>query len=346
MPLAPFFERLSAGQHLSIEEAHASMCVLLTGRASPPDIAAFLLALKNKGETEIELAGFVRAMREHMTRVEVGDDLSSRTIDIVGTGGDAGGTFNISTVTAFVLAGAGAYVAKHGNRAISGKAGSADVLAALGIRIAMTPQEAAQAVREFGLGFLFAPYLHPAFKHVQAVRRELKVRTVFNLLGPLANPASVQRQVIGAPSPQFAEIMANALGILGTIRSFVVSGGVSGSSSELDEISTAGPTEVWEVRNNKVVRHRWMPSDFGLGLTNLSQLAGGDAAENAVIARAILEGRTGPHRDIVLANAAVGLVAAGLAGSIGEGMALAKEAIDSKKALAVLKNLQKSFPAN
>jgi anthranilate phosphoribosyltransferase len=302
-------------------------------------VGAFLLALRVKGETACELAGFARAMREHMVTVDAGPGV----IDIVGTGGDDAGTFNISTVAALVLAGAGARVAKHGNRAISGKVGSADVLEALGVRIAMTAEEAAGAVREIGLGFLFAPNLHPAMKNVQSVRRELKMRTVFNLLGPLANPARAQTQVIGAPSVEFAGIMAEALAELGTGHSYVVHGVLAGGGG-LDEVSTTGSTEVYEVWTGRVEKSVWMPEDFGVAKVSLDALAGGDAAENAKITMELLGGMRGPKRDIVLVNAAAGLLAAGLAATPREGVAKAAEAIDSGRAMGVLKQLQQNFP--
>jgi anthranilate phosphoribosyltransferase len=309
------------------------MTLLLAGGLSDAVVSAFLVALHVKGETATELAGFARAMREHMVVVDAGADV----VDIVGTGGDGAGTFNISTVAAMVLAGAGARVAKHGNRAISGKVGSADVLEALGVRIAMSPEEAAGAVREIGLGFLFAPHLHPAMKNVQGVRRELRMRTVFNLLGPLANPARAQTQVIGAPSPEFARIMAEALAELGTGHSYVVHGG------GLDEVSTTGSTDVYEVWSGRVEKSVWMPEDFGVPRASLDALAGGDAADNARITREILSGMKGPRRDIVVVNAAVGLSAVGLAGTLREGVAKASEAIDSGRAMGVLQQLQKKF---
>jgi anthranilate phosphoribosyltransferase len=246
-------------------------------------------------------------------------------------------------MAALVLAGAGARVAKHGNRAISGKVGSADVLEALGVRIAMTPEEAAGAVREIGLGFMFAPNLHPAMKNVQEVRRELKMRTVFNLLGPLTNPAAAQTQVIGSPSVAFAKIMAEALAELGTGHSFVVHGVLMGGGG-LDEVSTTGSTEVFEVWTGRVEEGVWMPEDFGVPRVTLDALAGGDAAANAKIAVELLGGTRGPKRDIVLVNAAVGLMAAGLATAPREGMAMAGESIDSGRAMAVLKHLQREFP--
>jgi anthranilate phosphoribosyltransferase len=317
------------------------MTLLLEGGMHDAAVGAFLMALRVKGETASELAGFARAMREHMVTVDAGPEV----IDIVGTGGDDAGTFNISTVAALVLAGAGARVAKHGNRAISGKVGSADVLEALGVRIAMTPEEAASAVREIGLGFLFAPNLHPAMKNVQGVRRELKMRTVFNLLGPLSNPARAQTQVIGAPSVEFAGIMAEALAELGTGHSFVVHGVLAGGGG-LDEVSTTGSTEVYEVWAGKVEKSVWMPEDFGVPKVSLGALRGGDAAENANLTVELLGGMKGPKRDIVLVNAAAGLMAAGKAATPREGVAKAAAAIDSGRAMAVLEELQQKFSKN
>ena len=255
MSLLPFLHRASSGEHLTAEEAYQAMSALLTGSASEAVIAAFLVALKMKGETAAELAGFARAMRERMMAVDAGADV----IDTCGTGGDSSGTFNISTAAALVMAGAGARVAKHGNRSLSSSSGSADVLEALGVRIATTPEEAAWAVREIGIGFLFAPQLHPAMKFAQPVRRELKMRTVFNLLGPLVNPAGARRQLIGAPTPKSAQLMADALAMLETTHAYVVHG-----HGGLDEISTTGPTQVWEVANSGVTKHEWTPRSFGL----------------------------------------------------------------------------------
>ena len=312
------------------------MTVLLEGRAAESQIAAFLVALKMKGETSDELAGFARAMREHMITVEAGQGL----VDTSGTGGDQSGTFNISTVAAIVMAGAGAKVAKHGNRSLATQSGSADVLEALGIRIALTPEEAGTAIREIGLGFLFAPNLHPAMRHAQPVRGAIKMRTAFNLIGPLANPARAQSQLIGAASLDTALLMAEALHRLGTHRSFVVHG-----YDGLDEISTTGPTEVFEVTARGVDRHSWTPEQFGLNPARKSELTGGDATQNAQIARQILAGEKGPKRDIVLANAAAGLLAVGLATSLEEAMRKAEKAIDDGSAEAVLNRLNKAFPA-
>jgi anthranilate phosphoribosyltransferase len=336
MSLVPFLHRVSSGENLSTQDAHQAMSVILEGNASGAVIAGFLIALKMKGETAAELAGFARAMRERSIRVEAGENL----IDTCGTGGDGAGTFNISTVAALVMAGAGARVAKHGNRSISSvAAGSAEVMETLGVRFAMTPEESARAVNEIGIGFLYAPQLHPAMKYAQPVRRELKIRTVFNLVGPLVNPARAQSQLLGAPSPVAARLMAEALAELGTRHSFVVHG-----REGLDEVSTTGSTDVYEVRAGHVEQHVWTPADFGVEQSSLADLKGGDATQNARIAIAILDGEPGPKRDIVLVNAAAALVAAGLAASLTEGMTLAARSIDSGAARARLAELRSKFP--
>ncbi|MBZ5603012.1 MAG: anthranilate phosphoribosyltransferase [Acidobacteriia bacterium] len=337
MSLTPFLQRVASREHLSAADAYQAMSVVLDGAATEPLLAAFLVALKMKGETAAELAGFARAMRERSIYVDCGPDV----IDTCGTGGSGDGTFNISTVAAIVMAGAGARVAKHGNRSISSaSAGSAEVVEALGVRFAMSPEDAARAVREVGIGFLYAPHLHPAMKHAQPVRRQLKMRTVFNLLGPLANPAHAQSQLIGAPSAQAARLMAEALAELGTRRSFVVHG-----YNGLDEISTTGATEVFEVCGGAVDRHVWSPADFGIHGATLEELRGGDAACNARIALEVLEGREGPARDIVVVNAAAGLVAAGIARDLRAGVTLAQDSIDTGAARARLDALQEKFPA-
>ncbi|HEY4363175.1 MAG TPA: anthranilate phosphoribosyltransferase [Bryobacteraceae bacterium] len=335
MSLLPFLHRAAAGSRLSAEEAHQAMSALLEGQAGEAEIASFVTALKMRGETAAELAGFAQAMRDRMIVVDAGPDV----IDTCGTGGDFSGTFNISTAAAIVMAAAGARVAKHGNRALSSQAGSADVLEALGVRMAMTPEEAARAVREIGIGFLFAPALHPAMKHAQPVRRALKMRTVFNLLGPLANPARAQRQLIGAPSPEAAALMAEALSQLGVERAFIVHG-----HDGLDEVSTTGPTDVWEVSTGRVEKLLWTPADFGVRRASLADLKGGDAARNAQMIESVLAGEPGAARDIVLVNAAAGLVVANLAPDLRSALALATQAIDSTAASATLKKLQKNFP--
>jgi len=335
MSLLPYLHRVSGGLDLSSIEAYEAMTALLEGTSSEAVISGFLVALKMKGETAAELAGFARAMRERMVVVDAGADV----VDTCGTGGDGSGTFNISTVAALVMAGARARVAKHGNRSLSSQTGSADVFEALGVRIVMNPEQAARAIRELGIGFLFAPNLHPAMKHAQPVRRELKLRTVFNLLGPLANPARARRQLVGAPSPAAARLIAEALADLGAERAFVVHG-----RDGLDEISITGPTDVWQVLEGRVEHLVWTPSCFGVNVSGLELLAGGDAARNAEIVAEILAGEPGPKRDIVLVNAAAGLVAGGLAADLREGMRLAAESIDSGAALRKLASLKQAFP--
>ena len=250
-------------------------------------------------------------------------------------------TFNISTIAAFVVAGAGVRVAKHGNRSISSICGSADVLEALGVRIQATPAGVAAAIQETGIGFLFAPGFHPAMKHAQPARLELKMRTVFNLLGPLTNPAGAASQLIGAPSERAADLMAHALACLGTRHSYVVHG-----LDGLDEISTTGPTLVYEVTGSAVRKHLWTPGDFGVKRATLQELAGGDAMTNAGIARAVLEGEPGPARDIVLANSAAALVAAGRASDLHGGVQIAAESIDSGAAADRLARLVRFTNAN
>jgi anthranilate phosphoribosyltransferase len=276
-------------------------------------------------------------MRDRMIVVDAGPDV----IDTCGTGGDGSGTFNVSTAAAIVMAGAGAQVAKHGNRSISSNSGSADVLEALGVRVIdVPPEEAARAIREIGIGFLFAPALHPAMKHAQAVRRALKTRTVFNLLGPLVNPARAQAQLIGAPSPEIARLMADALFELGTHRSFIVHG-----HDGLDEITTTTATDVYEVSAKGVEKRIWNPSDFGVQPAQLASLKGGDSTCNRKIIMEILLGSAGPRRDIVLVNAAAGLLAAGLAQDLRGGVDSAAQSIDSGAAIGKLELLKKNFPS-
>jgi len=333
MSLVEYLHRIVAGQNLSEEQAHEAMMTILRGEASTPQIAAFLVGLRMKGETVAELVGFARAMRQMAQRVPV--ELGSEPLlDTCGTGGDGAGTFNISTVAAFVVAGAGVRVAKHGNRSISSACGSADLMDRLGIKLALDPAELARAIREVGIGFLFAPALHPAMRHAQPARLELKMRTVFNLLGPLANPAGANVQIVGAPSAAAARLMAEALAQLGLYRGFVVHG-----SDGLDEITTTGPTLVLEIASGAVREYTVTPDDFGLPAASAGDLRGGDAAVNERIARDILAGVRGPRRDIVLANAAAALVAAGKARDFREGVALAADSIDSGAARRKLEEL-------
>jgi len=333
MSLLPYLHRAAAGEHLDASQAEQAMAVILGGGASTAQIAAFLVALRMKGETAGELLGFARAMRAVASRVVL-DEGGGPLLDTCGTGGDGLGTFNISTVAAFIVAGAGVRVAKHGNRSISSSCGSADVLERLGVRIALDADQVARAIREVGIGFMFAPAFHPAMRHAQPARLELKMRTVFNLLGPLTNPAGASVQIVGAPSPRAAELMAEALAALGLERGFVVHG-----SDGLDEITTTGPTLVFEIRSGEVARRTVSPEDFGVPRAALEDLKGGDAATNSEIARAVLAGAAGPKRNVALVNAAAALVAAGRAPDFTSGMRLAAEAVDSGAALAKLEQL-------
>lgn len=325
MSLLPYLERVSKRENLSPEEARDAMRTILGGHASQSQIAGFLMALRTKGECVDELVGFARAMREMAEPVNAGLD-GHALLDTCGTGGDGAGTFNISTIAAFVVAGAGVHVAKHGNRAVTSAkgCGSADLLESLGINPTLPLADSARAIREVGIGFLFAPAVHTAMKHAQPVRLDLKIRTVFNLLGPLTNPANATAQLAGAPSDHAAELMAGALASLGLQRGFVVHGW-----DGLDEITTTGPTLVFEIRDGKVERRTLEPADFAVRRAAPSDLLGGSAERNAEIARAVLGGRTGPHRDVVLVNAAAALVAAGAVDTFLEGMAIATVAIDS-----------------
>jgi anthranilate phosphoribosyltransferase len=323
MSLLPYLTRLVSEENLPAADAEAAMQIILRGEASHPQIAAFLIALKMKGETVDELVGFARAMRQMAVPIDAGME-GHTLLDTCGTGGDGCNTFNISTVTAFVVAGAGVHVAKHGNRSISSQCGSADLLEAWGIRIDLPPAATARAIREVGIGFLFAPAVHTAMKHAQPVRVDLKMRTVFNLLGPLTNPAGATAQLIGAPSFQTAELIAGAIAALCMRRGFVVHG-----SDGLDEITTTGPTSVWEIRDRTVEARVLEPSDFAVLTAKTDDLRGGDRDVNLEIANGVLAGKRGPQRDIVLVNAAAALVAAGRAETFLEGMALGVVSIDS-----------------
>jgi anthranilate phosphoribosyltransferase len=323
MSLLPYVMRVVDRQDLSAQEAEAAMESILSGGATPAQIAAFLTALKMKGESAAELVGFARAMRKMAAPVEHGL-IGQSLLDTCGTGGDGRDTFNISTVAAFVVAGAGVHVAKHGNRSITSKCGSADLLEAWGIEIAMPPERSARAIREVGIGFLFAPAVHTAMKHAQPVRTDLKMRTVFNLLGPLTNPSGANAQLAGAPSEKTAALIAEALAVLGLARGFVVHG-----SDGLDEITTTGETTAWEIRDGRAEKRMLEPADFAVVVARPEDLQGGDKERNLEIADAVLRGERGPARDIVLVNAAAALVAAGKAETFLEGMALGVVSIDS-----------------
>jgi anthranilate phosphoribosyltransferase len=331
-------------QSLDRAEAREVMSEVLAGKCTDAQIAALLIALRMKGETVEEIVGFAEAIRAAAAPLPIRgaealdvsgtgrDALAEESlVDTSGTGGDASGTFNISTATALVTAGAGARVAKHGNRSISSKCGSADVVEALGINIQLSPERAAHCLREVGICFLYAPNLHPAMKQVQGVRRELRMRTMFNLLGPLTNPARASGQVVGVYSLDLVEKLAEALSMLGLHRALVVHG-----HDGLDEITITGTTRVAEARDGSVRSYEIEPEEFGMARAKLQEISGGDATENAAIIRAIVGGEKSPRRDVVLLNSAAALVAAGRADHIGEAIPLAARSIDSGAAAAKL----------
>ena len=320
-------------------EAAAAMEAIMSGGATHAQVAAFLTALRMKGETVEELIGFAEVMRLKVVRVRTHGEVQAgltgtdreMLIDTCGTGGDASGTFNVSTATAFVVAGAGVKVAKHGNRSVSSLCGSADVVEALGIHLDLPPAKVAQCIDEVGIGFLYAPLLHTAMKHVMPARREMGVRTVFNMLGPLTNPAGANAQVIGVYGRALVEPLARVLAELGTIRAFVVHG-----ADGLDEISTTGESWVAEVREGVVRTLTVRPEDFGVARASISDLLGGDREQNAEIIRHILSGEPGPKRDMVVVNAGAALVAGGRARDFKEGAQHAAHSIDSGAAMAKL----------
>ena len=342
MPFLDPLHKVMNRDNLTAAEAQAAMQEVFSGEATTPQIAAFLAALRVKGETAEELEGFARAMRNGCVVIEHGIT-DEPVLDTCGTGGDGLATINVSTAAAFVVAAAGVRVAKHGNRAVSSRSGSADVLEALGVRIDVSPEQVAAAIREIGIGFLFAPALHPAMRHAMPARRELKTRTVFNLLGPLANPARATVQVIGAPSSHDARLLADALAKLGLVYGFVVHG-----EDGLDEVTVTTATVAYEVAGGTVTSHTFQPEDFGLERSALGELRGGDAAHNAERVYAILRGARGPQRDIVVANAALAIYAArpaagsravSLTDGLRECARVAKECIDSGAAATKLEKL-------
>ena len=333
MPFLAFLHRIAGHSSLDAEEAEQALGLILEGEVSAPQIAAFLVAMRMKGETGPELLGLARAMRARSLRVDVAD-LTQPVLDTCGTGGDATGSFNISTLAALAVAGTGVRVAKHGNRSMASHCGSADILEALGVKIALEPRRMADCIRRAGIGFLFAPALHPAMKHAQPARGELKMRTVLNLLGPLTNPAGARFQLIGAPSEEAARLMAWTLAELGTGRAYVVHG-----SDGMDEITTTGSTLVLEVAHDRVVEHVWQPADFGVPRANLADFAAPAMDGNLRIAREVLAGVPGPCRDIVLVNAAAALMAAGVATEPREGVILAERSLDSGAARERLESL-------
>src|SRR5438128_12445779 len=331
MPLREHIRLAVEGTHLSRAQAAAAMDAMLDGGAPVSQMAGLLVALRMKGETSDEIAGAAQALRSRAARVEVGLE---RLIDTCGTGGDSSGTFNISTTAAFVAAAGGARVAKHGNRAVSSKCGSADVLAALGVEVELSPEAVASCIDECGIGFLFAPRHHAAMRHLAPVRKELGLRTLFNLLGPLANPAGARRQLLGVYSPQLVPVLAQPLVELGWDRAFVVHG-----YGGLDEISTAGPTVVCEVRSGVVRQFELSPEDAGVDRAPLEGLRGGDAQQNAEALRGVLRGEKGPQRAATLLNGGAALAAAGVCETIADGVRLAERAIDSGAALDRLERL-------
>jgi anthranilate phosphoribosyltransferase len=328
--LKALIAKVAEGQALTRDEARSAFEILMSGEATPSQIGGFLMALRVRGETVDEIAGAVSVMRAKMLPVEAPPD----AMDIVGTGGDAKGTHNISTCTAFVVAGAGVPVAKHGNRALSSRSGAADVLAALGVKIDLAPAEVSRCIAEVGIGFMFAPGHHAAMKHVGPTRAELGIRTIFNLLGPLSNPAGVKRQLLGVFSPQWVEPLAAVLRDLGTERAWVVHG-----AGGADEITLAGPNRITELRDGKIRSFELAPKETGLPAAPVEALKGGDAEHNAAALRAVLEGVAGPYADAVLVNAAAALVIAGRADDLASGIRLAKASIDEGAAMDRLKRL-------
>ncbi len=322
--------KVATGATLTRAEAAHAFDKMMAGEATPAQMGALLMGLRVRGETVDEIAGAVATMRAKMLPVEAPAD----AIDVVGTGGDASGSYKISTCAAFIVAGAGVPVAKHGNRALSSKSGAADVLAALGVNIDLSPDAIGRCVREAGIGFMFAPAHHPAMKNVGPTRVELGTRTIFNLLGPLSNPAGVKRQMVGVFARPWIEPLAKVLAALGSERAWVVHG-----SDGLDELTTSGPSFVAELAGGKVKTFEVTPEDAGLKRSNPEQLRGGEAAMNAAALRTVLEGMPGPYRDVALMNAGAALVVAGKAKNIREGVALGAKALDSGAANVRLEKL-------
>lgn len=323
------------GGTLSADEAALAMDQIMTGAVTPAQIGALATALRMRGESVAEIAGFASAMRNHALRVNV-DPASGPLVDTCGTGGDASGTFNISTTASFVIAGAGVSVAKHGNRSITSKCGSADLLEGLGVEIELSPDAVARCVSEAGIGFMYAPAYHPAMRFVGPTRREIGIRTIFNILGPLTNPARARHQLIGVGHPGIAEKLANALVLLGSDHAVLVH-----AEEGLDELGLSGPSHVteYDARVGEVRSYSITPTDFGLEKAPLGALAGGDVAMNVKITRGVLSGEDGPCRDAALLNAGAGIYAANAAESIGEGIELARQAIDNGNAMQRLEHL-------
>ncbi len=324
-------EKLAQRENLTAEEAAAAMTEIMEGRAAEAQVAGLLVALRMKGERPAEIVGLARAMRAHAVTLS---RRFSEVFDTCGTGGDRSGTFNISTTAAIVVAACGVRVAKHGNRSVSSRSGSADVFEALGVRITAPPAAVERCLDEAGIGFFFAPTFHPSMRHAGPTRRALGIRTAFNLLGPLTNPAGATRQLVGVPRPELTELLARSLALLGSERAWVVHG-----SDGIDEISTTGYTKISECRNGSVNTFYLHPSDVDLPKAPNDALRGGDAAENAGIVRSVLGGATGPARDVVLLNGGAALFIAGVAPTLREGMERAADAIDRGRAAHTLERL-------
>ncbi len=321
---------VASGAALSRDMAYQAFDAMMSGDVTPSQIGGLLMGLRVRGETVDEITGAVTAMREKMLTVAA----PTNAIDVVGTGGDASGSFNISTCAAFIVACAGVPVAKHGNRALSSRSGSADVLIALGVRIDIPPEAISTCIKEAGIGFMFAPSHHPAMKHVGPTRVELGTRTIFNLLGPLSNPAGVKRQMVGVFSRHWVEPIAHVLKNLGSDRAYVVHG-----SDGLDEITTSGTTAVAALENGAVRSFEIAPEEFGIARVKPDALRGGDSATNAEALKAVLEGRAGPYRDVAVLNAAAALVVAANAKTLADGVKIAQHAIDSGEAEGCLDRL-------
>ncbi|MFI3903466.1 anthranilate phosphoribosyltransferase [Ochrobactrum sp. S1502_03] len=327
--LKPYIAKAALGTPLSFEDSKAAFDIMMSGQATPSQIGGFLMALRVRGETVPEIAGAVSSMRSRMLPVSASAD----AVDIVGTGGDQSGSYNVSSCSAFVVAGAGVPVAKHGNRALSSRSGAADALAALGVNIEADANTIARSIDEAGLGFMFAPMHHSAMRHVGPSRVELGTRTIFNLLGPLSNPASVKRQLVGVFSAEWVEPLAEVLKELGSETAWVVYG------DSLDEMTTAGTTKIAALENGNIRTFEITPEEVGLRRVDMSELKGGDAEVNAKALLDVLEGAKNAYRDIVLLNSAAALVIAGKANDLMEGITLAAQSIDSGSALEVLQKV-------
>ena len=312
------------GRDLSADQAAAAMGEIMNGEATPSQFGALVTALRMKGETVDEIAGMARVMREKSVRVEV----AGNVVDTCGTGGDSSGSFNISTTAAFVVAGAGEKVAKHGNRSMSGSTGSADILEALGVKIDLTPESVARCIDKVGFGFMFAQGFHPSMRFAACPRREIGIRTVFNILGPLTNPANASRQLIGVADASVAERMALVLGQLGSERALVVHG-----SDGMDELTVTGPSTIWQLENGEVSSYEFSPEELGFSLSDADSLRADGPEDSARIARTVLSGEPGPARLVVLLNAAAALVAAGSADTMSAAIHVAARSIDTGEAM-------------